>query len=354
VANLTIQARLFFAGLWCVADREGRFVWRWKRLKAQIFPYDDFDVPGILEELERAGFVRSYSIDAQVFGVIDSWTRNQIPARDEPPSEIPAPDGSLTAYSRPPNQTIRARIYQRDNYRCAYCDRNLATESRARVLDHVIPYSKGGTNNEKNLVTACKTCNATKSDRTPTEAGFTWPDGLGETYQTGPYVNPPLTVVPSTTDPDVLLGNRNGNGELGLGNGDLAPAALAFRASDLMELWNNTTKPPIPRCRELTEDRKRKIRARIAKRPSISEWREAFEFIEATPFYRGENDRGWTADFDYVIKNDTVIAKVLERARAKQAAPAGKDYSWVCHHEPKCSARNEHYVKTQIEQGRAS
>ena len=360
VATLEVQTRLFYQGLWCVADREGRFHWRPKRLKAQIFPYDDFNVAGMLEELARAGFIRRYVVAEQTYGVIDSWSRNQIPARDEPPSELPAPDGSMTEYSRPPNQTVRARIYQRDNYRCAYCQRDLSRDSRARVLDHVIPYSKGGTNNEQNLVTACKPCNAAKRDRDPADAGMPWPEGLGETYQTGPYVTPPLTVVNVPSDPLVLLGNREGEVGIGNGNEEIAPAAPAFRAADLMELWNSVTKPPIPRCRELTDERRRKIRSRIAKRPSLAEWREAFEALQASAFYRGQNDRQWIADFDWVIKNDTVIAKLLERARTAPPSLVGRtmsrDLSWLeeCRHEPKCGSLTIHTTRSMVDAARAA
>lgn len=47
---------------------------------------------------------------------------------------------------------------------CAYCDKpgNLAR-------DHVIPRSRGGPDNAKNVVMACKSCNSSKSDKLPSE-----------------------------------------------------------------------------------------------------------------------------------------------------------------------------------------
>ena len=36
-----LPLRLAFAGLWCAADREGRFEWEPEQLKAAILPYDD-------------------------------------------------------------------------------------------------------------------------------------------------------------------------------------------------------------------------------------------------------------------------------------------------------------------------
>lgn len=59
----------------------------------------------------------------------------------------------------------RVNIFKRDNYTCQYCgkDKDLS-------IDHVLPRSRGGGSTWKNLITACKTCNARKGDYTPDEA----------------------------------------------------------------------------------------------------------------------------------------------------------------------------------------
>lgn len=59
----------------------------------------------------------------------------------------------------------RNRIYKRDNYQCVYCG-----SRKDLTLDHVIPKSRGGTNDWMNLVTSCSKCNVKKSDKTPEEA----------------------------------------------------------------------------------------------------------------------------------------------------------------------------------------
>lgn len=57
----------------------------------------------------------------------------------------------------------RLAIYLRDQFRCAYCDRNLVNAAPAqRSLDHVIPISDGGNNAADNLLTCCKNCNDRK------------------------------------------------------------------------------------------------------------------------------------------------------------------------------------------------
>jgi hypothetical protein len=43
LAEIDPLGRLLFAGLWTIADREGRLEDRIKKIKAQILPYDDCD-----------------------------------------------------------------------------------------------------------------------------------------------------------------------------------------------------------------------------------------------------------------------------------------------------------------------
>jgi DNA-directed RNA polymerase subunit RPC12/RpoP len=56
----------------------------------------------------------------------------------------------------------RDRIIKRDKNRCRYCGKKVNKNNR--VIDHIVPWSKGGRNNEENLVVACKECNSEKGD----------------------------------------------------------------------------------------------------------------------------------------------------------------------------------------------
>ena len=57
--------------------------------------------------------------------------------------------------------TIRRRIFQRDNYTCTYC----GAHGVRLECDHVVPVSRGGSNEDNNLATACFDCNRSKKDR---------------------------------------------------------------------------------------------------------------------------------------------------------------------------------------------
>lgn len=61
----------------------------------------------------------------------------------------------------------RSRVYRRDNHECVYCG-----SKKQLTLDHVIPKSRGGTNEWSNLVTCCFKCNLKKGNRTPEEANM--------------------------------------------------------------------------------------------------------------------------------------------------------------------------------------
>lgn len=137
----------------------------------------------------------------------------------------------------------------------------------------------------------------------------------------GTVTNPSLRSdesVPSACDSVThkSVGSREvGSREVG-SRGEEIVAALAAptvrRASDLSELWNHVTAPPIPRCRDMTLKRKQKATARLHERP-FAEWQEIFARIQASDFCRGQTERGtWVATFDWIIANPDNAVKVLE------------------------------------------
>lgn len=74
----------------------------------------------------------------------------------------------LRRYARIPYKKIvlsRKNILKRDRHNCQYCG-----TSEKLTIDHVIPKSRGGSDQWENLVTACTICNHRKGNRTPKEA----------------------------------------------------------------------------------------------------------------------------------------------------------------------------------------
>lgn len=83
------QARLLFIGLWCVADREGRFEDRPLRIKGQVFPFDDIDVAPLLDELAEHRFIVRYEADGYKCFCIPNFLKHQSPHRNEADSVLP-------------------------------------------------------------------------------------------------------------------------------------------------------------------------------------------------------------------------------------------------------------------------
>lgn len=93
-------------------------------------------------------------------------------------------------------------------------------------------------------------------------------------------------------------------------NGDFAPrAAPSLPPRSLVDLWNSAAAPTLPRA-ELTGKRKTATRLRLAER-TLEQWRAVIERINASKFCLGENERGWRANYDWLVRPDTA-AKVLE------------------------------------------
>lgn len=100
-----LPVRLAYQGLWCASDREGRFVWRPRKLKAQILPFDSVDFSRVLDALITRGFVVRYTSGGEAFGYIPSFTAHQVINNREQESVLPDPveaanDAELTRAPR--------------------------------------------------------------------------------------------------------------------------------------------------------------------------------------------------------------------------------------------------------------
>jgi len=88
-----LPCRLAFILLWTQCDREGRFKWRPRSLKASMFPYDDLDMLALLKTLEGAGFVRWYKTGGKEYGWVPTWHQHQnINGRERASSIPPHPE----------------------------------------------------------------------------------------------------------------------------------------------------------------------------------------------------------------------------------------------------------------------
>lgn len=91
-AETGLPLRVAFAGLWCVADREGRFRWLPPQIKIDVLPYDEIDFSRVLDALTTRGFVVKYAVNGREYGAIPGFTRHQVVNNRERKSEIPEPN----------------------------------------------------------------------------------------------------------------------------------------------------------------------------------------------------------------------------------------------------------------------
>lgn len=97
VGSVSFAARLLFAGLWTIADREGRLRWQPKRIKAQVFPHDEIELHRLAEELvtavpehgNGAPLVVFYADEGGVYAWIPEFVKHQRPHPKEPASVLP-------------------------------------------------------------------------------------------------------------------------------------------------------------------------------------------------------------------------------------------------------------------------
>lgn len=94
LATFSFAHRLLFEGLWLIADKAGRLEDRPRRIKADLFPYDDVDVDAMLADLAAGDdpFVRRYQVAGKPYIQVCNFNLHQRPHHTEPDSTFPGPN----------------------------------------------------------------------------------------------------------------------------------------------------------------------------------------------------------------------------------------------------------------------
>lgn len=83
LAEIDPIGRLLFIGLWTISDYKGDLVYREKRIKAQLLPYDNCDIKKIMINLDKSGFIRFYSDGESIYLNIVNFSKHQNPHKNE-------------------------------------------------------------------------------------------------------------------------------------------------------------------------------------------------------------------------------------------------------------------------------
>lgn len=90
LAECSFAARLLFAGLWMLADRNGRLLDRPRHIKGELFRYDDsVDVDALLGELAGRDFIDRYEVDGIKLIQVVAFSTHQNPHPKEKDGGFP-------------------------------------------------------------------------------------------------------------------------------------------------------------------------------------------------------------------------------------------------------------------------
>lgn len=104
-------------------------------------------------------------------------------------------------------------------------------------------------------------------------------------------------------------------------NGTSSPSATDFDATDRQDelaealaVFNRmAAEAGLPEAQGLIRKRRLALKARLRDCGGIAGWRIAMDRLRASPFLRGDNDRGWRASLDFLLKPES-FAKLMEGA----------------------------------------
>lgn len=308
VITQPMAGRLLFQGLWLLADREGRLEDRPLRIKYSIFPGDDEDVDALLAGLHNSGLIVRYEAAGGKYIEIPKFIDHQKPHPHEPKSVIPARPSVVT--DPDPSGLVGIDPVQPDLVMTSHDKPGLGDPGSAKGsfppspdLDLDLDLEEGESEGE----------------------------GTGAGGKSSPRSAEALISQSSAPAVDIPKAVEHRPHPKDAGNSPPLPETA------ILEAWNDLG-PPFPRVLKLTDLRRRHLRARLAEM-GPEKLVEAITQLAATPFTRGENARGWVADFDWLIANSTNVLKVLEgkyadrvaevRSGNSRASPASGTAGWL-------------------------
>lgn len=115
LAECSAFARLLFAGLWTIADKEGRLDDRPKKIKALVLPFDTVDCDELLSQLHAKKFITRYSVAGSDYIQINNWKKHQNPHCKEAASDIPEQVTQHAENKEAPEKNGASSVQEQDN-----------------------------------------------------------------------------------------------------------------------------------------------------------------------------------------------------------------------------------------------
>lgn len=186
---------------------------------------------------------------------------------------------------------------------CAYCG------NKATGYDHIIATARGGSDTDTNKIPCCKVCNQIKNDKPLVDFLNNNRDRVNDDLVTS---NPKLIkyVKLCNVTNRYIVTDGNAIEEDKEKDIDIDIEKKKKNNYQLIADMYNEICVSFPKVTILSDARKRVLRDRL-KIYKQEDFKRMFEIAEKSSFLKGENDRNWSATFDWMIK-DANMAKILD------------------------------------------
>jgi hypothetical protein len=152
IAKLTSLETLLFIGMWTYAKDNGVGIANSKYLLGMLFCFRDevekHHIEDGLLKMQSLGLIELFTDRDFRYYRVCNWGTLQ----------------STTVHLRLDAtawKALRVTIFARDKFTCQYC----GAKDQKLECDHIVPVSRGGSNDILNLTTACKACNSSKGNK---------------------------------------------------------------------------------------------------------------------------------------------------------------------------------------------
>lgn len=271
-------ARLLFIGLWNEADDQGVFEWKPTMLKMRLLPVDNVDVPGLLSELGDANAIEHFMVDERRYGAIRNFRKFQ---RPKSPNAI---------HPLPPE--LRSYV------------------SLAPAISEITPST---------------------------------PPPNGETPAVELELFPPTGEIAAQMEDGGgrrKEGRKEQSADADSSSGD-DPTVTPDDVREAFEAYNARAKRyGLPIARDLTEERRRKIRARLRSSGGLAAWIEALQRIGDSSFLTGRTERGFRADLEFLCQTKS-FQRLIEGYYADTKGSTGRTNGNGAHAPPELESFTE-------------
>jgi 5-methylcytosine-specific restriction endonuclease McrA len=202
-------------------------------------------------------------------------------------------------------EKIKKEIFSRDKYECQYCG-----NKENLVIDHVKPLSKGGDNEDNNLITACSNCNSNK-----------WDLSLEEYLKKLKEKNTPSNILERVskildtlkekeeekdTDKDKEKEEENPPQNFSEDPQRINPDEFFTTPIEDLKKKYNEICTNLNKCQCVSNTLRKEIVFRWREHPDIKFWEDLFKQANKVSL-----ESGWRPNFHWIFENDDNYTKIL-------------------------------------------